>query len=471
MKRSPLRLFACFAYCLILGFFSAAEAPSADPLPEAQKHDHAARMAWWREARFGMFVHWGLYSAAEGSWKGKAYGSCATWLQSSAHIPAEDYAAALTPRFRPKPGFATEWARLAKQMGARYVVFTAKHHEGFALWNSSVSDFDAQDVVGRDLFREIIVALRAEGLRVGVYFSLIDWHHPDFKVFGTGLPHPLKAGQLADAPNPDIGRNWDRYIDFMQRQVAEVVSSYGPIDILWWDFSSKETQGEGWHANEIVSLVKKHQPEAIMNNRLYYSPNVSGDNLSIFDLRKGDFTTPEQHIPATGIPGVDWETCMTLNGSWGWKGGNDVSWKSTTVLVQQVVDAASKGGNYLLNMGPLPDGSIPEVTATRFRELGHWMNTYGQSIYGTTANPLTGVEWGRITAKSGRLFAHVFAWPKNQIITLPLADAKAAKAWMLADPAQRKLEVKAVDGGIQVTLDPAFLNPYASVVEIERGTP
>lgn len=424
------------------------------------------RMAWWRQARLGMFVHWGLYSGAEGVWDGKQYGGGVEWIQQYAGIPAEEYAARLQPLFRPKPGFAKEWARLAREMGAEYVVFTAKHHEGFALWDSRVSDFDARDTTRRDLFKEIVSALRSEGLRVGVYFSVIDWHHPDFPVRNTGLPHPLEKSAAKQGTDPDAGRDMKRYVDFMHRQVEEVVTRYGKLDVLWWDWSSKETQGDSWRAPELMNLVRHHQPRIIMNNRLYFSPNVGGDNLGIFDTAKGDFTTPEQHIPATGTPGVDWEACMTLNGTWGWS-QHDFAWKSAETLVRNTIDIASKGGNYLINAGPRVDGSIPEMIQVRFHELGAWMHTYGEAIRNTTPNPVGAIPWGRITAQPGRLYLHVFDWPKNHQITVPLRTARTATGFMLADPRRNPIACDITADGIVVTLQPQFQNPYASVAVLE----
>jgi alpha-L-fucosidase len=427
------------------------------------KAQHEARMKWWREARLGMFVHWGLYSAAEGVWDGKQYGGGVEWIQNQAGVPAEEYANRLRPLFKPKPGFAREWAKLAKDMGAQYVVFTSKHHEGFALWDSKVTDFDAKDFTGRDLFKEIVEALRHEKLRVGLYFSVIDWHHPDFPVKDTGLPHPLRHERNKELPDPQQGRVMSRYVSFMHEQVEEIVSRYGGIDVLWWDWSSKETQGESWRANELMALVRKEQPKIIMNNRLFFSPNVSGDNLGIFDLAKGDFTTPEQHIPATGLPGVEWETCMTLNGTWGYS-QHDFKWKSAETLIRNTIDIASKGGNYLINAGPLGDGKIPEAIRVRFRELGAWMGEYGESIYATTANPLESVTWGRITARPQRLYLHVFDWPKDNRLVVPLKKAASVQAWMMADTKKAPLKCERAAEQVTVTLEPGFQNPYASVV-------
>lgn len=441
--------------------FLAAEASRAE---SPTQRDH--RLQWWREARLGMFVHWGLYSAAEGVWDGKQYRGGVEWIQHQAGVPAEEYAAQLRPRFQPKPGFAKAWARLAKDMGAQYVVFTSKHHEGFALFDSQVTDFDAKDFTGRDLFREIVQALRAEGLRVGVYFSMIDWHHPDFPVKNTGLPHPLQHERHKELSDPDAGRVMSRYVDFMHRQVEEVVSHYGRLDVLWWDWSSEQTQGDSWRAPQLMALVRRYQPGIIMNNRLYFSPNVEGDNLGIFDPAKGDFTTPEQHIPATGMPGVDWEACMTLNGTWGYS-QHDLNWKSAETLIRNTVDIASKGGNYLINAGPLVDGSVPEAIQVRFRELGAWMKRYGESVYATQANPVGAVPWGRITAKPGKLYLHVFDWPKDNRIAVPLRSAGAGRAYLLADAKREPLKCEAASGGLTVTLRPGFQNPYVTVVALE----
>jgi alpha-L-fucosidase len=260
-------------------------------------------------------------------------------------------------------------------------------------------------------------------------------------------------------------------VDYLHGQVEEIVSHYGRLDVLWWDWSSPQTQGDSWRAPELMALVRRHQPRILMNNRLYFSPNVEGDNLGIFDTSKGDFTTPEQHIPATGMPGVDWEACMTLNGTWGYS-EHDLNWKSAETLIRNTVDIASKGGNYLINLGPLADGTIPEATRVRFLELGAWMRTYGQSIYATTANPLGAVPWGRVTARPGRYYLHVFPWPKDHTVVLPLRPEGNVRAYMLADPGRRALPCAATPEGVTVVLKPAWENPYCSVAVLEgRGVP
>ena len=431
----------------------------ADETP--QQRDE--RMAWWREARLGMFVHWGLYSQAAGVWDGKKYYGGVEWIQNSAGVPTAEYEAVLRPRFHPKEGFADEWAQLAKDMGAKYVVFTSKHHEGFALHDSAVSDYDAMDFCGRDLAREIINAIRKQDLKVGIYHSMIDWHHPDYVAFDNTLPHPLKHQRNKDKPLPVEGHDFNKYLDYLSAQVEELTTHYGPLDILWWDFSHPSAEGHHWRAKSLMEQVRRTNPKIIQNNRLYNSGNVSGDNLSIFNPAKGDFTTPEQYIPETGMPGVDWEVCMTLNGTWGYS-SHDLNWKSSETIIRNTIDIISKGGNYLLNVGPCPDGSIPEATYIRFHELGAWMKKYGTALYGSTANPLRGVDWGRITAKGDTLYLMVFNWPEDNTITVPMKVEGPAEAWMMADPKVASLKTETTEEGLRVTMNTEYQNPYASVV-------
>jgi alpha-L-fucosidase len=430
-------------------------APAAEPASS-----HEARMGWWREARFGMFVHWGLYSGLAGTWKGKPVGMTGgmEWIQQRVKADTDTYARAAVPLFQPKPGFAREWASLAKAAGCRYVVFTTKHHEGFALHDSAVSDYDAGSVLKRDLVKEIVEALRAEGLRVGFYHSVIDWHHDQY-AYGRSrqLPHPLK-GQ----PYPKGDRDHAQYVKYLHAQVGELVSHYGPVDILWWDYSAQDFQGdEAWRASELMSLVRAKQPQIIMNNRLFRSREAGWASMGTegylpqLDPRYGDFITPEQHIPATGMPGVDWETCMTMNTTWGYS-AHDQAWKSAETLIRNLVDIASKGGNYLLNIGPRGDGSVPEPSAQAMRAIGAWMKVNGEAIYGTTASPFGGLPWGRCTSKltpqGGWLYLHVFDWPAAGRLVVPgLRSATGEARWLATGQA---LTVVKAEGS-----DPAILLP------------
>lgn len=433
-----------------------------------------ARMAWWRDARFGMFVHWGLYSGLAGTWEGKPVGKTGgmEWIQQRVKADTDTYAKRALPLFKPKPGFAKEWARLAREAGCRYLVFTSKHHEGFALHDSAVTDYDAGSALQRDLTREIVEACRAEGLKVGFYHSVIDWHHDQYAYEKSKqLPHPLK-GQ----PYPNGERDHGRYVEFLHAQVRELVSNYGKIDVLWWDYSSQDFQGEeAWRAFELMDLVRQKQPGIIMNNRLFRnreagwaSMGTDGFLLQI-DPKYGDFTTPEQHIPGTGAPGVDWETCMTLNTTWGYS-EHDNAWKDDATLIRNLIDIASKGGNYLLNIGPKGDGTIPAESVKSFQAIGTWMKRNGESIYGTVASPFEKPSWGRCTRKllpngGRRLYLHVFEWPANGMLVVPGIAQKPERATLLASGASL---ASAVEGNeLRVSVPPAAPDKIATVVSLE----
>ncbi len=451
------------------------EDQSANPPPAAPEspEQRDARMAWWREARFGMFVHWGLYSALAGNWDGKPQGANGNmeWMQNRVGVDTKTYSDAALPKFQPVPGFAKAWAKLAKQAGCQYVVFTTKHHEGFALHDSKFSDFDAGDKLNRDLVKEITEALRAEGIRVGFYHSVIDWHHPDYDFNkAKGLPYPAEAAKLATEP-----RDHTRYIDFLHNQIEELTKNYGQIDILWWDFSSQEFQGDdAWRSTDLIKKVRSNQPGIIMNNRLFRIPEAgftgpgTGDVVNRLDPQYGDFVTPEQHIPPTGLPGVDWETCMTLNTTWGYN-EHDTSWKSSSEIIRNLIDIASKGGNYLLNIGPKGDGTIPEETVTRLIEVGKWMEVNGRAIYGTTATLLTQLPWGRCTTKKHKdgttLYLHVFDWPKEGELLVPGLQNKVQSARLLANG--KKLEFKKTAAGVEIELPEKAPDPNATVIKLE----
>lgn len=422
------------------------------------------RMDWWRDARFGMFVHWGLYSGLAGTWKGKMVGNRGgmEWIQQRVGADTYSYAAEAVPRFRPKPGFAKEWARTAKEAGCKYVVFTTKHHDGFALHDSKVTNYDAGDVVGRDLVGEIVEALRAEGLRVGFYHSVIDWHHPqyDFRK-AKGLPYPKQGPTLAVTP-----RDHSKYVEFLHAQVGELVTNYGPIDIFWWDYSKSGAEGEFWEADKLVSLVRKANPAVLMNNRLYKIPHIekndSVDRLLKFDPAQGDFTTPEQTVPSRGVPGVDWEQCMTMNTSWGFSDHDD-AWKSSEMLIRTLIDIASKGGNYLLNIGPAGDGSVPPESVERLAAMGKWMKVNGDSIYGTSASPYESLSFkGRCTVKDGVTYLHVFSRPETGEISI---KTKASGARLLADGTA--LTSRKTGETLVIELPEKLSDPVATVIELK----
>jgi alpha-L-fucosidase len=444
----------------------------ASPLRAAEtKAQRDARMKWWREARFGMFVHWGLYSGLAGTWKGKPVGTRGgmEWIQQRVRADTWEYAHEAVPHFLPKPGFATEWAKLARVAGCRYVVFTTKHHDGFCLFQSEYTTYDARDLVGRDLCREIVDAVRAEGLRVGFYHSVIDWHHPQYDYLKADqLPHPLKG-----KPSPNGPRNHDIYVDYLHRQARELFSNYGTLDIIWWDYSKKGNEGPFWRADALMAMARDLQPGIISNNRLYHIPHIEKDDsvgrLRTWKPEEGDFTTPEQTIPSTGIPGVDWEVCMTMNTTWGYS-EHDQAWKSDETLIRHLIDIVSKGGNYLLNIGPKGDGSVPQESIDSMRAIGRWMAVNGEAIHETTASPYEKPAWGRYTAKAGKLYVHVFDWPDDRILRVPLISAQVKRAYFLADPTNRTLPLETLAGSetLVLKLPERAPDPIASVFVVEH---
>ena len=452
-----------------------AQQPPAAPTPEQRD----ARMKWWREARFGMFVHWGLYSGLAGTWEGKPVGTKGgmEWIQQRVKADTDTYAKQAIPLFKPTPDFARQWAKLAREAGCRYVVFTSKHHEGFTLHDSKVGDYNAGAVLHRDLVKEIVEALHAEGLKVGFYHSVIDWHHDQYAYnLSKQLPHPLK-GQ----PYPNGQRDHAKYLDYLHAQVSELMSNYGPIDVLWWDYSAQDFQGDAaWRASDLMKLVRAKQPGIIMNNRLFRIPEAGftgmGTNAisSQLDPKYGDFITPEQHIPATGMPGTDWETCMTLNTTWGYS-DHDHAWKSDETLIRNLIDIASKGGNYLLNIGPKGDGSVPAESVKSMQAIGAWMKTNGESIYATTASPFVKLDWGRCTQKkldggNTRLYFHVFDWPKDGKLVVPGLASKPIKAMLLADG--KPLSVTLFGTPLEISVPAEAPDKIATVIVLDiEGSP
>jgi len=451
---------------LLLSAALLALSPIACSAPESPA-ERDARMGWWRDARFGMFVHWGLYSGLAGNWNDKAVGKKGgmEWIQNYVGADTYSYAAQAMPKFQPKPGFAKDWARLAKQAGCQYVVFTTKHHEGFALHDSKLTQYDAGDLLDRDLVKEITDALRAEGLKVGFYHSVIDWHHPQYDFTRSKqLPYPGGGRKIAVTK-----RDHSRYQEFLHGQVDELVSNYGKVDVIWWDFSSQDFQGDdAWKAADLVKNVRAKQPGVIMNNRLYRIPEagfngMGTNNITMrMDPQYGDFVTPEQHIPANGMPGVDWETCMTMNTTWGYS-DHDHAWKTNEQIIRNLIDIASKGGNYLLNIGPKGDGSIPQESVDCMTAVGKWMDANAESIRGTTASPLDKTPFdGRITTKGKTHYLHLFKRPESGSITVPFS---AKKATLLAGG--KGLEIKADGKETTIQIPAGLPDPVATVIRLD----
>jgi alpha-L-fucosidase len=393
-----------------------------DSMASKNIQDRTERTAWFRDERFGMFIHWGLYAIpARGE-----------WVRSVERMRQEDYleyfkeftAEAYDPR---------AWARLAKRAGMRYAVLTAKHHDGFCLWDTGLTDFKATNTpAGRDLVREYLDAFRAEGLKVGLYFSIIDWRHPDFPHFGD-RQHPLR-----DDPKEQNGhRDFNRYLEFMHGQVRELLTGYGRLDIMWFDFSYGDMKGPAWKSQELIEMARSLQPWIITDNRLEGSGEASGTILTANPTDyAGDFACPEQMIPPAGIRNelgqpVPWEACVTLNNHWGYCAA-DRHWKSPGMVIRMLVECVSKDGNLLLNVGPDAKGRIPQASVDILEEVGRWMAENGRSIYGCGASGLEKPEWGRFTRRGKKLYAHILE-AQTGAICLPDLAGKVESLRFLAD--------------------------------------
>jgi len=359
------------------------------------------RTDWFRKARFGMFIHWGLYSIpARGE-----------WVRSEERLSTSDYAQYFE-EFNPENCDPKEWVLMAKNAGMQYIVLTAKHHDGFCLFDSALTDYKSTNTrCKRDFVREFADAAREAGLKVGLYYSLLDWHHPDYPKYKDAF-HPMRANPLFK----NESTNWDRYLNYMHGQVRELVSNYGKIDILWFDFSYDDMFGEKWKAAELVRMVRSFQPDVIIDNRLETSGEGFGSLVTDTPSEyAGDFVSPEQIIPPEGIRNaqgepVPWELCCTMNNHWCYD-PRDQQFKTPKMLIRKLVECVSKGGNMILNVGPDANGHIPDQSARILKEIGKWIEINGESIYGCTNADIPKPEWGRYTRKGNTIYAHIFETP------------------------------------------------------------
>lgn len=358
--------------------------------------DRNQRTEWFLEARFGMFIHWGLYAIpARGE-----------WVRSVEKISNEAYQKYFE-EFDPVAYDPGAWAKAAKKAGMKYAVLTAKHHDGFCLFDSKLTEYKSTNTkCGRDLVREFLDAFRAEGLKVGLYYSLLDWHHADYPAFGDPF-HPMRENE----EYKDRKRDFSRYVDYLHGQVKELLTEYGHIDIMWYDFSYDNMTGETWRAADLVNMVRQLQPHILIDNRLDGSQSIKTGNPFIYS---GDFASPEQLIPANGVTDdsgnpVPWEACITLNNNWGYHSG-DRNYKSPALIIRKLVECVSKNGNMLLNVGPDAKGQIPEESLSILEQVGSWLRQNGGSIYGCGKAGLPKPDWGRFTrnVKTGKIYAHVF---------------------------------------------------------------
>ena len=374
----------CAACAAMVG--AVESSPKAAVYPADEDHaavyenaaERDARMQWWRQAKFGMFIHYGLYSGLAGEFQGRPGGG--EWIQQNLGLDTDTYAAEARPLFVPAKGCTDAWAALAEQAGCRYIILTSKHHEGFALFDTETTDFHApHDVVG-----EFVASARKHGLRVGFYHSVIDWHHPAYDdTIAPALCYP--KGQHAMLAARGIPRDHAAYQAYLHEQVRELLTKYGKIDIIWWDYSQDAASGQrGWQAPRLIEMTRELQPGIIMNNRLYaYSGYDTEVDSSRLDLRCGDFITPEKRLPGLVDAATDWESCMTLGYHWGYN-KNDTNYKSPAQIIRCLQQCAAYGGNLLLNISPRGDGSIPEGAVEVFQRVGRWMAINGEAIYCST---------------------------------------------------------------------------------------
>jgi alpha-L-fucosidase len=404
-----------------------------------------ARMAWWREARFGLFLHWGLYSILAGEWMGKT--NYAEWIRNNAHIPLDVYDT-LVARFNPVKFDPDAWVAMAKDAGMKYVTLTSKHHDGFCLFDNKLTDFCIRSTpYKRDICTAMAAACQRAGLHQCWYHSIMDWHHPDY----------LPRRDWEAATRPVDGAKYSRYVAYLHGSVEQLLRNYGDIGVMWFD-GNWETTWTHEMGRALYQLCRQLQPNVIVNNR------VEGWSQAPITDPLGDFRTPEQQVPATGWPGVDWESCITMNRNWGYN-AHDHDFKSVEQLVGLLVETASKGGNLLLNIGPKADGTFPRESVDRLAGIGRWTKVNGEAIYGTTASLFAKAPF-RSTTKGNRIYLFLTDWPAGSL-PLPGLKTPVREVTVLADPGRRPAVATDSAGRQSLGSLGAAPDPVCSVVALD----
>ena len=449
----------CCALALISAMSSVSQAgPAPRDFTKETPEQLAKRMKWFNDARFGMFIHWGVYSVPAGEWEGKTnYGE---WFMEETKMPVSQYEK-FAQQFNPVKFDAKQWVRIAKDAGMKYLVITSKHHDGFGMWRSDLTDWCIKSTpFQRDPLAELAAECKKADIIFCTYHSIMDWHHPDWGTrrkwndTATGTP------------------NMDRYTDFMKGQLKEIITRFGPLGIMWFDGEWEDpwTHDRGV---DVYNYVRSLQPDIIINNRI----GKGRAGMAGMDKGQGvgDYGTPEQEIPPMGFgPGVAWESCMTMNRHWGYN-KNDQDWKSTEMLIRNLIDCASKGGNYLLNVGPTSEGLIPGPSVERLAAMGRWMKVNREAIYGTEASPFTRTPWGRCTKKVSRsgatLYLHVFNWPADGRLVVPGLQNKVAKAYLLSDSRKKSLATTQGEKGLVISVPTTAPDAVSSTVVLKVKGP
>ena len=430
------------------------------PAATETKAQKDARLKWWSDGRFGMFIHWGIYSVPAGAWNGKT--DYAEWFLEETHMPVSQYEK-YADQFNPTNFNALAWVRAAKAAGVKYIVITSKHHDGFGMYRSDLTDWCIRRTpFQRDPLKEMAAACKAEGIKFCLYYTIMDWHSPDWGIRRSWNDVAAKSGP------PDM----DRFEGYMKGQLHELLTNYGPIGLLWFD-GNWESPWTAKRGQEIYDYVRSLQPAVIVNNRVGKPESTSGGGFAKTG-EVGDYGTPEQTIPPTGFgPGVYWESCMTMNDHWGYNKA-DHNFKSAETLVHNLIDCASKGGNYLLNVGPTSEGLIPAQELDRLQEMGDWMKVNSVAIYGTSASPFKKLPWGRCTqiadGKNTTLYLHVWNWPADGKLLVPGLNNAVKSAKLLATG--EKLKTSATPEGVLIEVPATASDPISSTIVLKiKGAP